>query len=70
VTLLQARQLWRWNSKFVLVDLATDGPTSKWESKFSCESEEPVVMLEACGVLYTTDRARDAIRAVPAQVKD
>jgi hypothetical protein len=67
VTLLRARQLWRISCAFVLTDLATKGTTSRWENKFSCEAEEPTEMLEACGVLYCTDKARDAIRAVPAQ---
>jgi hypothetical protein len=67
VTLLAARQLWRWSSRFVLVDLAEFGPTAKWECKFSAAASKPVEMLEACGVLYCTDVSAAAIRATPAQ---
>ena len=70
VTLLRARQLWRWSSRFVLTDLAEFGPTDKWECKFSCEASQPTVMLEACGILYCTEAAASAIRAEGAQVND
>ena len=63
----KARQMWQWSSRFVLIDAASYGITDKWESKFSAESLQPVTMLEACGVLYCTDEARDALRAVVAQ---
>ncbi len=66
VELVKARQLWRWSSKFVLVDMAEYGPTDKWESKFSCESSQPVILLEACGVLYCTLEAAKKIREVKA----
>ncbi len=68
VTLLKARQLWQWSSDFVLTDLAEKGPSEKWESKFSCEASQPTKMLEACGILYCTQVAAEAIRAVKAQV--
>mgnify|MGYP000415696286 CR=1 FL=1 len=68
VEVLRARQLWRWSSNFVLTDLAQEGPNEKWESKFSCEMSEPLIMLEACGVLYCTDNARDKIINVKSQV--
>ena len=70
VTLLRARQLWRWSSRFVLTDLAEFGPTYKWECKFSCEASQPTVMLEACGILYCTEAAANAIRAKGAEVND
>lgn len=66
VTLLKARQLWRWSSRFVLVDLAEYGPTAKWESKFSCELSQPLEMLEACAIVYCTIEAAQAIRDVKA----
>ena len=70
VTLLMARQMWRWSSKFVLTDAAEHGLTDKWESKFSCEASQPTVMLEACGVLYCTEKAMQSLRAVVAQSHD
>ena len=64
VTLKRARQLWRWSSDFVLVDMAENGVKNKDDCKFSCESSQDVIMLEACGVLYCTQKARESIRAV------
>lgn len=68
VTLLRARQLWQWQSKFVLTDLAESGPVESG-CQFSAEMSQPVVMLEACGILHCTATAGAAIRTVPAQVK-
>jgi hypothetical protein len=67
VTLLLARQMWRWHSSFVLPDAATIGVVTGG-CKFSCEMSEPTEMLEACGVLYCSRVAEQAIRAVSAQV--
>lgn len=67
VTLLRARQMWRWSSRFVLTDAAEHGVTEKWENRFSCEASQPTEMLEACGVLYCTEEAMLSLRAVPAQ---
>ena len=70
VTLKRARQIWRYDSKFVLVDMAEYGVRNQDECKFSCESSQGVVMLEACGVLYCTKEARSSIRSVEAQNND
>ena len=68
VTLVLARQMWRWSSRFVLPDAAEHGVTSKWDNKFSCEASQETEMLEACGVLYCTEKAMLSLRAVEAQV--
>ncbi len=70
VTLVLARQMWRWSSKFVLTDAAEHGVTEKWENKFSCEASQETEMLEACGILYCTDKAMVSLRAVEPQVND
>lgn len=70
VTLVKARQLWRWGSDFVLVEMANSGPSDKWENRYSEESVCEVDMLEACGVLYCTEEAMLAIRAVKAHKGD
>ena len=67
VTLLRARQLWYWKSKFVLADLAETGP--KDGCKFSAEMSQPMVMLEACAIFHCTAAAGESIRSVVAQEK-
>jgi hypothetical protein len=67
VTLLHARQMWRWSSRFVLPDIAEFGLTQKFDRKFSAEMSQPVDMLEACGVLYCTDTAMQSLRTEPSQ---
>ena len=69
VTLRNARQMWQWSSKFVLQDIAEHGVTSSYENLFSCEMSQPLEMLEACGVLYCTDKGRESLRSVEAQDK-
>ena len=69
VELKQARQLWRWNSKFALPDLAEYGPTTPDECKFSAPMSQPMTVLSACGVLRCTADAGEALRSVPAQVR-
>ena len=68
VRLSRARQLWQWKSGFVLPEMAEGGPDPS-ECKFSCEMSQQMVMLEACGILFCTEKAARAIRAVPAQVR-
>jgi len=64
VTLKRARQLWRWSSKFVLTDLAENGVRESKNCKFSCESSQETIMLEACGVIYCTEKGGQSIRKV------
>lgn len=64
VTLKRARQLWRWNSKFTLVELATSGVNEESECKFSEENANDVIMLEACGVIYCSVVGGDSIRKI------
>lgn len=68
VTLLRARQLWSFSSQFVLIDLAEFGPTEKFKNKFSAESSQETIMLEACGVMYCSAAGALKIRNVHAQV--
>lgn len=67
VVVINARQMSRWSSRFVLLDVAEHGLTERWERKFSCEMSEPLVMTEACGILYCTDIAKDSLRNERAQ---
>ena len=68
VTLRHARQLWRWDSTFVLPDMAENGVRNAENCKFSTPMSEDAVMLEACGVMYCTAKAGESIRAVPDTV--
>jgi hypothetical protein len=69
VRLLRARQIWAYDSTFVLPDLADHGPRCADKMKMSVAMTEPCIMLEACGVLYCSDMAGAALRDIPAQKK-
>ena len=67
VTLIRARQIWRYDSRFVLTDMAEYGVRNAEDCKFSAEMSRPATMLEACGILYCTKTAADSIMSVKAQ---
>lgn len=66
VTLRQARQIWRYDSTFVLPDIAAHGPRNPEKMMMSVAMPEECLMLEACGVLYCSDAAGEALRRAPA----
>ena len=66
VILKRARQLWSYDSRFVLPDLAEHGVSDAKKCKFSCEMSRDMVMLEACGVIYCTKKAAESIISVKA----
>ena len=70
VTLKRARQIWRYSSRFVLPDLAEYGLTTKFESKLSCEMSQDMVMLEACGVMFCTEKAAKSLIEIKAVNND
>ena len=57
VKLIQARQIWRYDSTFVLPDIAEHGFRNASNCKLSVPMSQEMVMLEACGVLYCTKKA-------------
>ena len=69
VTVYRPRQIWAWNSSFVLVDLAEYGPKDAAQMKMSCEGSQPTRMLEACGIIVCREVAAMRLSAVPATVK-
>lgn len=69
VKLLKARQIWRYDSKFVLTDFAEFGPRDASNCKLSCEVSGETIMLEACAIIPCTKEAGKAIRAIEAQSK-
>jgi len=66
VTLLRARQMWSWSSRFTLPDIAEFGLTQKFDRKFSAEMSQPAEMTEVCGILYCSAVAMQSLRAEPA----
>lgn len=68
VTVHCARQIWQYDSAFVLMDLAEKGPRDPAKMRMSCELSAPFRMLEACGIYPCADGGV-ALRAVAAQVK-
>ena len=69
VTLRGARQMWSWDSKFVLPDVAEYGPASEEGCRFSVAMSRPALVLAACGIMYCTEEAGAALRAITAQDK-
>lgn len=69
VTLLKARQVWRYDSKFVLTDFAELGPRDASACKLSCEVSGETIMLEACAIIPCTKEGGEAIRSIKAQSK-
>jgi hypothetical protein len=70
VTLRQARQIYAYDSYFVLIEIAEFGPRNPGRMRMSVAMSETSEMLEACGVLYCTDTAGEALRSVEAERHD
>jgi hypothetical protein len=67
IQLSQARQLYRWSSLFVLVELASYGPRRDSEQRYSAPSAEPVLVFSACGVLPCSETAATKIQECNAE---
>jgi hypothetical protein len=65
VTVHSARQIWAWDSSFVLMDLAENGPRDVSKMKMSVALSASFRMLEACGIYPCADGGA-SLRAVPA----
>lgn len=68
VTVNSARQIWAWDSSFVLMDLAQNGPRDASKMKMSRELSAPFRMLEACGIYPCVDGGA-SLRSVAAVKK-
>jgi hypothetical protein len=68
VTVNSARQIWAWDSSFVLMDLAENGPHDASKMKMSVALTAQFRMLEACGIYPCADGGA-SLRAVPAVKK-
>jgi hypothetical protein len=69
VKLIQARQMWRYDSRFVLPDIAEFGVRNAEACKFSAPMSQTATMLEACGILTCTAVGGQSLRNVKAQSK-
>ena len=69
VKLHQARQIWRYDSRFVLVDVAEFGMRYPEKAKMSTAMSQPCIMTEACGVLYCIEAAAENLIGIVAQDK-
>lgn len=69
VTLRHARQIWRYDSTFVLPDIAEKGVRNVDACKFSVAMSQPMIMLEACGVITCTKIGAKSLQSVPDTVK-
>lgn len=69
VKLHQARQIYRYDSTFVLPDIAEHGMRDPSKAMLSVAMSEPMYMLEACGVLTCTKMAAEQLINIPAQKK-
>ncbi len=69
VRLQQARQMWRYDSRFVLPDIAEFGVRNATDCKFSTAMSQTATMLEACGILTCTKKGAESLQAVKAQIK-
>lgn len=69
VKLHQARQMWKWDSSFVLQDIAEKGVRNPYNCKFSVAMSQPMYMLEACGVMTCTKIAAESLISLKAQEK-
>ena len=69
VKLQEARQIWRYDSTFVLPDIAQLGPRDASKMQMSVPMSEPAYLLEACGVLTCTASAAETLRTITAVKK-
>lgn len=69
VKLHRARQIWRYDSTFVLVDVAEHGMRNPDKAMLSVAASNPVYMLEACGVITCTKNAANQLIRIKAQEK-
>lgn len=69
VVLKQARQIWRYDSSFVLPDIAEKGMRNPKKAQMSKAMSQPMIMLEACGVLTCTKEAAEQLIGIPAVEK-
>jgi len=69
VKLQKARQIYRYDSTFVLPDIAVHGMRDPEKAMLSLTMTEPMYMLEACGVIACSEFAANQLINIKAQSK-
>ena len=69
VTLKKARRVWYWKGAATLSELATEGTSAPHECKFPAPTEGEHMILGVTEILPVTDRALEALDAVPVWKK-
>ena len=67
VRVYKARQMYEWDSTFVLIDLATIGVRTVGSCRFSIPSGGPVLILDACAIIQCTEVAAQNLIDVPTE---
>lgn len=67
VRVYEARQMYEWDSTFVLIDLATTGVRTTGSCRFSIPSGGPILILDACAIIQCTVKAADDLIGVPTE---
>ena len=70
VILHEARQIWKYDSWFVLADVAELGMRDPSKAMLSVAMSKPMIMLEACGIYVCSNYAKEQLRNIPAQRKE
>ena len=65
----KARQIWRYDSTFVLPDIAEHGMRDASKAMLSAAMSQPMYFLEACGVLTCTIKSAKELISIKAQKK-
>jgi len=66
----EARQMFRWNSTFVLIDMAVTGINKKEKCRFSQKSKLPITVTDACAILPCTQQAAKSLMEHEAESHD
>jgi hypothetical protein len=69
VKLHKARQIWKYDSTFVLVDIAEHGMRNPDKAMLSVALSQHIIMLEACAVMVCTSKAAKQLINIKAQSK-
>lgn len=69
VELHKARQIYRYDSTFVLADVAENGMRDPKKAQLSVAMSQPMTMLEACGVYTCTSKAAKQLIGIEAVKK-
>jgi len=69
VKLQRARQIWKYDSTFVLPDVAEHGMRDPSKAMLSVQMSQPCIMLEACGILTCTECAANQLQEIAATIK-